>query len=259
MATDDPNRLLPFASDAVTLPPDCRQAVPDLRKNHTAPVSLLSPGPPTMAFRPSAESETLVPAPLFPLILPIRRRLPTVTPPPWIEKTQAAPLPSSVPGAPTSTVRPLPEIPTLDPNLAPSDFPDGVTLASSRHRDPVRLKIKAAPGPRSPRVPTTAVLPSPETATLSPPERVADSLNTLVASTRNGAPGAASTAPAAPASEKATPTTANAIGCVGERSAHPSVLTSQYTKSVSSPGTYGRKLARSGSRPSSTRKSVQLS
>src|SRR6266511_5465060 len=108
-ATLHPNSPLPPSPFPVSLPPSCGQLFPERVNVQTAPFPYVpttrrvsSPGPPTRAVLPSAESATRAPkrtsGPFPPFAFSL---VPTHVPPPRFRKIQAASLP-----VPTRTVFP---------------------------------------------------------------------------------------------------------------------------------------------------------
>src|SRR4029077_10853217 len=143
---------------------------PDAERLKTHADPKLSWGAPIRAVLPLADSVT--PKPNSP------RSAPSVRPsllPSWVQvepervKPHAAPAWPSSSGPPTSAVSPSAESATLAPKRALPDAPAPVSSACCVQVEPERVKTHAAPAPAlSSGAPTSAVLPSAESATALP-------------------------------------------------------------------------------------------
>src|SRR6516165_9419437 len=158
----------------------CWVQTPLLRvKTHAAPACELSPGPPTMAVLPSADSATEMPC-----WAPPTAPVPTSLLPCWLQtplalrlKTHAAPACELSPGPPTMAVLPSAESATEMPCWALPTAPVPTSLLPCWLQTPLALRMKsqAAPAPEllpalalSSGPPTMAVLPSADSATDMP-------------------------------------------------------------------------------------------
>src|SRR5664279_2371177 len=114
--TDQPWLAFPTAPDPTSLVNCCNQTPPLLVQIHTAPTTLLSKGPPTIAVLPSAEMDTEVPC--SPCPTPSD---PTSFVPCWVQapsllvKTHAAPTRLLSWNPPTTAVLPSPDRATDQP------------------------------------------------------------------------------------------------------------------------------------------------
>ena len=136
---------------------------------HAAPTSR-STGAPTSAVLPSEDSATLLP----------KKGMPT-TPAPvsfspcWVQvepervNTHAAPRSPLSPHPPIRAVLPSEDSATLEPKSASPIAPPGMSFPPCCVQvEPERVNTHAAPTPLSPGPPISAVLPSEDSATLSP-------------------------------------------------------------------------------------------
>src|SRR5262245_21814425 len=139
---------------------------------HTAPARLLSPGPPTAAVLPSADSATDRPCwPKKPTVpVPTSLSPCCVQTPPLRVATHAAPVRALSPGPPPRAVLPsadsAAEVPSAEVGAAPSatNLPPCCV-----HTLPLRVNTHPAPVlPSSASPPTSAVLPSADSATETP-------------------------------------------------------------------------------------------
>src|SRR5262249_55030062 len=180
-ATEMPCWAAPTAPVPTSLLPCWLQTPLALRvKTQAAPACELSPGPPTMAVLPSAESATDMPCWARP-----NAPVPTRLLPCWFQtplelrvKTQTAPAPELLPalelslGPPTMAVLPSADSATEVPCWALPIAPVPTNLLPCwLQTPPLRVKTQAAPTPEllpalklSSGPPTMAVLPSPDSA-----------------------------------------------------------------------------------------------
>src|SRR5262245_28414969 len=170
-AVAKPKAPSPISSLPVSFGPCCVHVDPERVNTHTAPAAL-SNGPPITAVLPSEESATSWPkraAPLSPL--PVSFGPCCVQVEPERVKTHAAPMPPLSPPPPTSAVLPSAESATPpSPNSpAPSSSLPPVSLGPCCDQlEPERVKTHTAPMPPLSSLPTSAVLPSEDKATLTP-------------------------------------------------------------------------------------------
>src|SRR3954454_5496156 len=181
-----PTGLGPTAPVPTSFAPCCVHAATGLSdgplklrvNTHAAPTWLLSKAPPRMAVLPSADNVTERPCMAVPTA-----SLPTsfgpccthsTTVPPRVKtslraKTQAAPTPLLSPGAPSMAVLPSADRVTTPCAAAPTEPLPTSLGPCSVHTPFWRTKIQAAPMPLlSPVPPTTATLPSADSATAPP-------------------------------------------------------------------------------------------
>ncbi len=157
-------------SPAVSFPPAWPQLSPLRRNPQAAPTPALSPGPPISAELPSLESATVWPNWPWPT-----SPEPVSCPPCWAHadperaNTHAAPTSSASPAPPISAVLPSSESATLSPNEDSSSAPLPVSFPPCWLQEPSeRTNTQAAPTSLSVGAPISAVVPSPESATLAP-------------------------------------------------------------------------------------------
>src|SRR5664280_237906 len=150
-----------------SLLPCCVQAPADWENTQTAPLPLLSWGPPATSVLASPERATEVPCPGSPAA-----PVPTSLSPCCFQapaarvNTQTAPTPLLSPGPPTAAVLPSEDSATAQPWFALATAPVPTNLAPvCVHWPPERVNTQAAPVPvLSPGPPMIAVLPSAERA-----------------------------------------------------------------------------------------------
>ena len=166
--TEKPRRAAAMAVSA-NLEPCCIQLPSDRTNTHAAPAYAVSPGAPISAVLPFADRATDQPcwdAPEEPIptnLLTSDQCMPERV------NIQAAPWALSSPGPPTSAVLPSADRATENPNCGRPLASVGVSL--TRWDQPLLERVNTQPAPAvSPSVgpPTSAVLPSDDTATELP-------------------------------------------------------------------------------------------
>jgi hypothetical protein len=172
-ATLVPNWPEPISPLPVSFAPCGVQVEPERVNTHAAPTLALSPGPPSSAVLPSGESATLEPTSPAPTS-PEPSKNSWSFAPCWVQvepervNTQAAPTLLLSAGPPISAVLPSEESATLEPTSAAPISPLQVSFAPCWVQvEPERVNTHAVPTlALSLRPPSSAVLPSEESATL---------------------------------------------------------------------------------------------